>query len=88
MSGKTCPNCYRLTFYLTRTGRRCSNCEYLEEDPMRAYKGDGVAGSRFSVESLKALGASREPSKVRKVSSAQEELNRLIKNAGRKKSTK
>lgn len=88
MSGKTCSNCYKLTFYLTITGRRCSQCAYFEEDPLRAYKGDGVPGSRFSVDSLKTIGSRPEPSKVRKVSSAQDELNRLIKNAARKRSVR
>lgn len=63
MSGKTCPSCYKLTFYLTRTGRKCSQCGHEEEDPARAYRGDGVAGSRFSVDSLKAMSAPPAPAR-------------------------
>jgi predicted nucleic-acid-binding Zn-ribbon protein len=35
MSGKYCPKCYRLTFFLTSTGRKCTQCGYSEIDRAR-----------------------------------------------------
>lgn len=78
MSGKYCPSCFKLTFYLTRTGHKCTQCGHSETDPSRAYMGE--PGVRFSVESLKHIGSTRS-SKPAKKDSAQSELDRLIKRA-------
>ena len=84
MSGKLCTACYRQTFHLTRTGRQCSQCGHSEEDPALAYLGNGIPGSRFSVDSLKAIGSRASPAKTQSVSSAQAELNHLVQQANRR----
>lgn len=84
MSGSYCPNCFQLTFFLTRTGRRCSKCDFFEPDQAKAYRGE--PGAPFTVDSLKYIGAKQLKSpKTNKMSDAQSELNRLIKTAEKKR---
>jgi hypothetical protein len=83
MSGSYCPQCFQLTFFQTRVGRRCSKCGHFEVEPAKAYRGE--QGVPFSVESLKYIGAKETKRTTTKPASAQAELNRLIKSAGKKR---
>ncbi len=39
MAGKLCPNCNKLTFFETNTGRKCSKCGYEMNLPINSGKG-------------------------------------------------
>jgi hypothetical protein len=46
MAGKTCPNCFKQTFFATPTGRKCSKCDYEMKVP--ANDGKGGRGMKCS----------------------------------------
>lgn len=46
MAGKVCPNCGKFTFFLTNTGRACTNCKFKMEVPVN--DGKGGKGTRCS----------------------------------------
>lgn len=43
MAGKMCPNCGKMTFHISPTGRKCSKCDY--EMTVRPNKGKGGKGT-------------------------------------------
>lgn len=88
MSGSYCPNCYQLTFFLNNTGRKCSKCGHSEVDPAREYRGDGIPGGRFNIDSLKMIGATTNKPKSVKKPSAQSDLNKLINKAKKMQGSK